>query len=269
MMSNSETNAGSSGESAQPTPKWRPLSPRQRRVLGVLVEKAKTTPDAYPMSVNAIVAGCNQKSNRSPIMNLSPEDVEDVLGELRQFGVVAEVQQGGRVPRYRHYMHDWLGVDKFELAVTTELLLRGEQTVGELRGRASRMEPIADLQTLRPILQSLEKKNLLLSLTPEGRGQIVSHNLYKDREIPELRQRYAAGSAGAETTASEREPSIESRPELTSAPPPRGGVTTDMFVELQLEVAELRAEVARLRERLSAMEGGRNSEESQPGGLPE
>ena len=243
-------------DAAEPAPKWRPLAPRQRRVLGVLVEKAKTTPDAYPMSVNAIVAGCNQKSNRSPLMNISPEDVEDVLAELRQFGVVAEVQQGGRVPRYRHYMRDWLGVDQFELAVIVELMLRGEQTIGELRGRASRMEPIADLQTLRPILQSLEKKKLLLPLTPEGRGQIVTHNLYKERELNDLHQRYAGGvsASGATADPDHSEPSDDD--EVSSAAPrsSRGGVTMDMFAEIQLEVAELRAEVARLRERLERLE---------------
>lgn len=252
-MSSGTPPSGSS-ESAQEAPKWRPLSPRQRRVLGVLVEKAKTTPDAYPMSVNAIVAGCNQKSNRSPIMNLSPEDVEEVLEELRQMGVVAEVQGGGRVPRYRHYMYDWLGVDKFELAVMTELLLRGEQTVGELRGRASRMEPIADMQALRPILQSLEAKRLLLPLTPEGRGQIVSHHLYKDRELPELKQRYAGYSSEGEATASHREEQAGSRSAPAAPPAPRGGVTTDMFNELQLEVAELRAEISRLRQRVADLE---------------
>ncbi len=251
-----------SAESPPASRKWRPLAPRQRRVLGVLVEKAKTTPDAYPMSVNGIVAGCNQKSNRSPVMNLSQDDVDDILIELREMGAVAEVQQGGRVPRYRHYMYDWLGVDKFELAVMTELMLRGEQTVGELRGRASRMEPIADLQALRGILQSLQQKELLLPLTPEGRGQIVTHNLYKDREKNELNQRFA----GAAASADDDQPATSPRPEGSGSMPSestpaaseaalsRGGVTMDMFAELQLEVAELRAEVARLRDRLDRLE---------------
>lgn len=249
-------------ESGPATRKWKPLAPRQRRVLGVLVEKAKTTPDAYPMSVNGIVAGCNQKSNRSPVMNLSQDDVDDVLIELREMGAVAEVQQGGRVPRYRHYMYDWLGVDKFELAVMTELMLRGEQTVGELRGRASRMEPIADLQALRGILQSLEKKELLLPLTPEGRGQMVTHNLYKERERNELHQRYAgAGASDVDDgpVASYRPDDSESMPGdsmpvASEGTKPRGGVTLDMYAELQLDVAELRAEVARLRDRLDRLE---------------
>ena len=77
------------------------------------------------------------------------------------------------MPKFKHMMYEWLGVDKVELAVTAELLLRGEQTLGELRGRAARMEPIADLGALRPIIQSLIEKGLVVALTPEGRGQVA------------------------------------------------------------------------------------------------
>jgi hypothetical protein len=76
-------------------PKWRALNSRQRRVLGVLIEKAKTTPDAYPMTLNSLMAGCNQKSNRAPQMNLSTDDVEVILEELREMGAVVEVQTSG------------------------------------------------------------------------------------------------------------------------------------------------------------------------------
>src|SRR5438552_7717628 len=168
------------------------LSLRQRRVFGVLVEKAKTTPDAYPMTINGLVAGCNQKSNREPQMNLTPEDVEQVLEELRAMGAVTEVQGSGRVAKYRHHAYEWLGVEKTELAVMTELLLRGEQTLGELRGRAGRMEPIADLAALKPVVDSLLNKGQMIALTSPGRGQVVSHNLYKERELNELQVRFAA-----------------------------------------------------------------------------
>ncbi|MBL7039435.1 MAG: DUF480 domain-containing protein, partial [Pirellulaceae bacterium] len=131
-------------------PSWRPLGSLQRRVAGVLIEKAKTTPDAYPMSLNALTSGSNQKSNRSPQMNVAPTDVEQSLDELREMGAVTEIQGSGRVVKYRHRMYDWLGVDKTELAVMAELLLRGEQTVGELRARASRMERISGMEELRP-----------------------------------------------------------------------------------------------------------------------
>src|SRR5438046_9436571 len=146
------------------------LSHRQRRVFGVLVEKAKTTPDAYPMTINGLVAGCNQKSNREPQMNLSSDDVEQVLEELRGMGAVTEVQGSGRVAKYRHHAYEWLGVEKTELAVMTELMLRGEQPLGELRGRAARMEPIIDLATLKPLGDSLVKKGLMSELTSPRRG---------------------------------------------------------------------------------------------------
>ncbi|MEX2356895.1 MAG: DUF480 domain-containing protein, partial [Pirellulaceae bacterium] len=118
---------------------WRPLKENQRRVVGVLVEKAKTTPDAYPMTLNGLTTGCNQKSNRDPQMKLETFEVEDALEQLREMGAVAEVHGDGRVVKFRHYMKDWLGCEGDELAVMAELLLRGPQTVGELRGRAARM----------------------------------------------------------------------------------------------------------------------------------
>ena len=95
-------------ESAKPVP----LSANARRVLGVLVEKAKTTPDNYPLTLSAIVTASNQKSNRSPQMNLTENDVQQAVDELRELGAIAEVQSTGRVPKYRHYMYEWLGVDK-------------------------------------------------------------------------------------------------------------------------------------------------------------
>ncbi len=184
-----------SGESsaAAPPRRWQPLSSMDRRVLGVLAEKAKTTPDIYPMSLNAICTGCNQKSNRSPIVQYEPEEVEESLDRLRQLGAVTLVEGYGRVQKYRHHLYEWLGVDKVELAVMTELLLRGDQTIGELRGRAARMEPIADLAALTPVLESLKSKGLVIGLTPAGRGHAVTHALYKPREIEELKARYAGG----------------------------------------------------------------------------
>jgi len=234
-----------------------PLSLRQRRVFGVLVEKAKTTPDAYPMTINGLVAGCNQKSNREPQLSLSAEDVEQVLEELRALGAVTEVQGSGRVAKYRHHAYEWLGVEKTELAVMTELLLRGEQTPGELRGRASRMEPIPDLAALKPVIDTLVQKGLMIELSPPGRGQVVSHNLYKERELAELKARFqgyvpaaggeddapalVAGTAGAAVAAQ------------TGARVTPPGVTADQFAELSVEVAELRAEVARLKDQLQAL----------------
>jgi uncharacterized protein YceH (UPF0502 family) len=252
-----------------PTVKWQPLNPRQRRVAGVLIEKAKTVPDTYPMTLNGIITGCNQKSNRDPQMELSEDDVQEILEELKRMGAAVEVIMGGaRVPKYKHNLYDWLGVDKVEIAVMAELLLRGEQTMGELRARAARMEPIADLGALQTIFQSLLAKNLVRELTPPGRGQLVSHNLYKDRELPELQAAAARHSAahpptaqhsvtgpGSLTTASERSRDGLGAGEFAGAAVVRPGVTLDMFSELRLEVAELRAEVARLRAAVQQVTG--------------
>lgn len=211
------------------------MSAIDRRVLGVLVEKAKTTPDVYPMSVNAICTGANQKNNRHPLMQLEPDDVEAALERLRLLGAVAEVQGGGRVLKYRHYMYDWLGVEKVEMAVMTELLLRGAQTVGELRGRASRMEPIADLAALRPVLESLKTKGLVIFLTPEGRGQVVSHALYEPQELDKVRREQAAAPVSPEVSAT--------APASPALPVHDRGAADDWSRQL----AELRSEVAALR----------------------
>src|SRR5687767_3142204 len=187
-------------------PRWQPISAIERRVLGVMDEKAKTTPDAYPMTLNAICVGCNQKSNRYPLMTLEPDDVEAALERLRGRGAAAEIIGGGRTAKYRHYFYEWLGVDKAESAVMIELLLRGAQTEGELRGRAARMEPIADLNALRPILESLKAKGLLVSLSSAGRGHVVTHALYEPREMEKLRAEYAAGAAPSSSATDAEEP---------------------------------------------------------------
>jgi uncharacterized protein YceH (UPF0502 family) len=238
-------------EQAEPQePNWRPLTLEQRRVAGVLVEKAKTTPDSYPMTLNALTNGCNQKSNRSPQMQLKPEEIEEALVELREMGAVAEVQGGGRVAKYRHYLYDWLGVDKVEIAVMAELLLRGEQTVGELRGRAARMEPIADINALHPVLQTLMEKGLVVALTPEGRGQVVTHTLYDENEMNELRARFGPGGPGA--SASSHRAAAAGAAEGGSRQP--SAAESEALAQLQREVAQLRTDVDQLREQLSRLQ---------------
>ncbi|NLF06838.1 MAG: DUF480 domain-containing protein [Pirellulaceae bacterium] len=228
--------------------RWQSLSSIDRRVVGVLAEKAKTTPDIYPMSLNAIRTACNQKSNRMPLMELEADEIEESLDRLRELGAVGLVEGYGRVQKYRHYLYDWLGVDKVELAVMTELLLRGDQTVGELRARAARMEPIADLAALRPVVDSLIEKELVVSLTPEGRGQVVTHSLYKPREIESLREKYQRGAPAAAMAA---------RPDPGEAagdvPPARSAVRSGTgellgeFAEISKQIDQIRLELQELR----------------------
>lgn len=244
----------------KPQPRWQPVSSIDRRVLGVLVEKAKTTPDAYPMSINGICSGANQKNNRYPLMQLEPDDVEESLDRLRQLGAVAILQGSGRVSKYRHYMYEWLGVDKVELAVMAELLLRGTQTEGELRGRAARMEPIADLAALRPVLDSLKAKGLVIPLTPAGRGAVVTHALYEPRELEKQRAEFSAVSAQAMASADEERrvapaamdaPPARQAPSIAPQPAPAasGGVANEAQA-LRREIADLRHELADLRQAL-------------------
>ena len=170
------------------------LTANQRRVAGVLIEKSKTTPDAYPMTLNSIRNGCNQKSNRSPVMNLGEDRVEQTLYELRGFGAVVEMHSGGRVPKFRHEMYEWLSVEKAGLAVMAELLLRGAQTLGDLRARSSRMEAsLQGLPDLQPVVESLLAADLMVELTPRGRGQMVTHNLYRPEELEKIRSEIAGG----------------------------------------------------------------------------
>src|SRR5439155_7901792 len=176
---------------------WVPLTPRERRVLGVLVEKAKTTPEYYPLTVAGIVTGCNQKSNRDPVTNYDADDVEEILQGLRKKGAAVMIEGGGRVARWKHTLYDWLKVSKVELAVLAELMLRGPQTEGDLRARASRMEPLPDLQALQTILDALLPRGLIMYLSPRGqrRGVVVTHGLYPPEEAEKVRQAFANSQA--------------------------------------------------------------------------
>ncbi|QDU73573.1 hypothetical protein Pan97_05490 [Bremerella volcania] len=241
-----------------PEPAWRPLSKIQRRVLGVLIEKAKTTPDAYPMSLNGLTTGSNQKSNRDPQLNLESWEIEEALEQLRDMGAVAEVHGDGRVVKFRHYAKDWLGCDGNELAVMAELLLRGTQTVGELRGRAARMGKIPDMGSLQPILDDLQRKKLVVPLTPKGRGQVVTHGLFSEKELAEQRNQHGgvrvveANVEPPDATSIAEPVQRPVNPEPTAPPPAVASSTSSSsdsaaIAELRAEVAALKAELERIK----------------------
>jgi uncharacterized protein YceH (UPF0502 family) len=221
---------------------WPVLDDEERRILGVLVEKAKTTPDAYPLSINALVTGCNQKSNRDPLLSLDEDDALDALGRLKNRGLVMKVI-GGRVERWRHLLYETWNVDKIELAILAELLLRGPQTEGELRTRASRMEPIDDLDVLRERLRPLMQRNLVVYLTPEERrGAVLTHGFHDRREL----ERLIAGQSA-------------SAPPPVAAPPAAAAVAVaprpdERVTALAAIVESLRGELAAARERIAALE---------------
>lgn len=133
------------------------LTAWEARILGCLVEKELATPEYYPLTLNALMAACNQKNNRDPEMSLSTDEISKVLAGLQYdkklVGTYSGV--GSRAVKYTHRLLETLGVDTPELAILCELLLRGPQTPGELRGRASRMHPFASPAEVRTVLDAL------------------------------------------------------------------------------------------------------------------
>lgn len=221
---------------------WPVLSLDERRVLGVLVEKAKTTPEAYPLSLNALITGCNQKSNRDPLLNLDEDDVLEALNRCRAKGLACKVP-GSRVDRWRHLLYEQWHVNKIDLAILAELLLRGPQTEGELRSRASRMEPFDDLDALKSSLRPLVERNLVVYLTAEDRrGAMLSHGFHSKDELERL-MRHAASSVAAQAATPHP---AHAAPAAVSPPPPPPRAD-DRIPRLEATVDSLRQELAAVR----------------------
>jgi uncharacterized protein YceH (UPF0502 family) len=236
----------------------RPLDADERRVLGVLIEKAKTTPDQYPLSLAAVVTAANQKSNRDPVMHLDEESASRALTRLRQCGAVAEVYGSGKIPRYRHLAYEWLGVGKEQLSILGELLLRGAQSEGDLRGRASRMDPIPDLDSLRSHLEPLADRGLVVWLSPPGRGRMLTHGLLPPETLEKVRSRAGLTAAVGSTAETDSAPAgvaparAEDPPAARADSPP----TERADATLVERVSRLEDGLEQLRERLAAVERG-------------
>ena len=211
---------------AEPQAQLSHLTRAQRRVLGVLIEKGITTPEVYPLTVKALVSGCNQKSNRDPVTSYDEDKVEQVLDELREMGLAAVVHtESGRTARYRHYMRHKFTFTEPQLAILTELMLRGRQSVGELRTRASRMAPIDSLEQLRNELNVLLEKKLIQSDGAlDRRGAEVDHALYPPGEKPAARPAPSPSAGMDSSSRDDREeparPASHSAPQVSSAPSP-------------------------------------------------
>lgn len=235
---------------------WPVLDTNERRVLGVLVEKAKTTPDSYPLSLNALTAGCNQKSNREPVMDLTDLDVEDTLMRLQKRGLVIKVTSS-RVDRWRANLYESWHLDRIDLAILAELLLRGPQTEGELRTRASRMEPFDDIEALRKALKPLVERGLVVYLTPPGRrGTTLTHGFHAPDELDRLKKR-AGESEALATTAP---PTPPARPVPVPAVPTeweqRLSEAHEEIARLKQEVGSLRTAVAELTQQMRELRQG-------------
>ncbi len=243
-------------------PTVRQLSKTQRRVLGVLVEKGFTTPEYYPLTLKAATTGCNQKSNRSPITQYSEETVEETMDELRKLGLAAVVHtESGRTERYRHFMRQRYPFTETQLAIITELLLRGCQQLGELRSRASRMAPIASLDELRADLRELARQGYVQSSGPlERRGIDVAHTFYEPHEPPVFDA--AVAPAQNATPSQGREAALERQqtdgeavpaaaPAATTAASP--SVSDAQVATLVRECAELRDGLRETREEMASL----------------
>ena len=222
------------------------LNELERRVLGVLLEKSLGQPDYYPMRLNAVVAACNQKQNRDPVMELDEDLVRQTLDNLRERGLVSKLlpAPGARVERYRHEVESHFGWQKRERAVMAELLLRGPQTTGELRTRCSRLVPFENLEAVAIVLECLGGYDPpMAAALPRVPGQSAvryTHLLYEEGEQPSEATTATAASSG---------------------PPPAASGMQDMpagaaaeLENLQAEVADLHESLAELRRRVETLE---------------
>ncbi|HEX6794078.1 MAG TPA: YceH family protein [Casimicrobiaceae bacterium] len=208
------------------------LSVHEARILGVLVEKQRTVPDTYPLTLNALVAGCNQKSSRDPVLTLSDTDVQEALDGLKHRSLAIETS-GGRVMRYAHNAERALALPSQSVALLAALLLRGAQTAGELRINTERMHRFADISTVEAFLNELAEREA---------GALVAE-LPRTPGTRETRWMQLLSEAAPATEAA-----------TSAAPPP--GVDA---AALANEVALLRDEVAALRLEVEALKRERPS----------
>lgn len=208
-----------------------PLSLIEARVLGTLAEKQRTVPDTYPLSLNALAAGCNQKTSRSPVMELAEADILQALHRLKERGLVSS-DTGGRVTRYEQHMEKELAIPKQASALLTVLLLRGPQTAGELRLNCERLHKFADISSVEVFLEELATR-------PKG-GLVV--------ELPRLpgsrENRWAHLLSG--------EPAIEAGVAVRVSGTPASSeiqLLKDRVEALESEVAAMRQVLNRLTER--------------------
>jgi uncharacterized protein YceH (UPF0502 family) len=202
------------------------LSLLETRVLGVLVEKERTVPDAYPLTLNALTSGCNQKSSRDPVLEASETDVQAAIDRLKSLSLVVETS-GGRVMRYAHNVGRVLQVPPQSVALLAVLFLRGPQTPGELRIHSERLHKFGDLLSVQAFLEELaeRKDGALVRELPRQPGARENRWVHLLSGEPEM----AAGSAAAPAAASE-------------------AVARSDVAVLQAQVKELQAEVASLTE---------------------
>jgi hypothetical protein len=205
------------------------LDPVEVRVLGALLEKEATTPEYYPLSLNSLVNACNQKSNRDPVVDYDEADVQDALDRLRENKLSLKVTGSGRVDKYAQRISETLNLGRRELAVLCTLLLRGAQTLGELKDRSERMFTFTDLSEAESVLDKLA----------QWPGAPLVKKL--SRQAGQKEARYTHLLAG-EPLSAPSEPTA-------SAPPP------DRVARLEQDLSQLREDFNQLKRRFEDLEG--------------
>lgn len=221
------------------------LDPVQVRVLGALIEKEITTPEAYPLSLNALINACNQKSSREPVMDLDEEQVRQALHALEDAGLVT-ISRDSRVPKFEHRIRTVLNLRRDETAILCLLMLRGPQTPGELRSRSDRMFSFDDLQSVESTLNRLASRAASpdQSSADSAAAPLV---ILLPRQPGSREARWAHLLAGspdpADLTSSSRRTSSE----------PATQVSEDRIAALESEVASLREAIAALENKLEGL----------------
>jgi uncharacterized protein len=217
-------------------PALRALTALEARVLGVLVEKQHTVPDTYPLSLNALAAGCNQKTARAPVMNATEAEILTAIDGLKRLSLVAE-GSSSRVPRFEHNLNRVLGIPTQAAALLTVLLLRGPQTAAELRLNSARLHNFADISSVEAFLEELAERTPALALKlPRMPGERES--------------RWAHLLCG--------EIAIDDVPARSTSPAAAGGdeaISLSEFEALKAEQNRLSAEVAQLRALVTHLAG--------------
>jgi uncharacterized protein YceH (UPF0502 family) len=210
------------------------LSPIEARVLGALIEKEATTPEYYPLSLNALVNACNQKNNREPVMQLDENEVRQALHHLQDHQLAAAVHDS-RVTKYEHRLQEVFNFTRGETAVLCVLLLRGPQTPGELRGRTERMHRFEELDDVVSVLDKLaQREPALVAALPRQPGSREIRYAHLFSGEPDIAQPVAGVDSGD--------------------PAPRSS-SNERLLQLEAEVAALRQEVADLKAQMAAMTG--------------
>lgn len=200
-----------------PVPDHLVLSPEEVRVLGCLIEKSRTTPDDYPLTGNALMRACNQTTSRDPVVNYDQRTVDATAERLKGAGLLRFVHttSGRNITRYRHVVDERLGLDAAETAIVGLLMLRGAQTVSELKARSERLHPFVSLDDVVATLRSLagrpEPLAVLLERQPGQKEVRWTHLLHGSPLLPDPNAGSSSGSAGASGGTAQRVAELEAR----------------------------------------------------------